>query len=123
MQDDGRLLARTRNARAGLTVTAGMHLLVGCEDAEPAEAQVVSVAANGSIELRVLPGAAGDHLTLVESVGLPMRHHPALHAVKWRRGVRSRRATRRWHANVEMTHYSNAMKGMYDRVDGPQHQK
>ena len=64
MQDDGRLLARTRNARAGLTVTAGMHLLVGCEDAEPAVAQVVSVAANGSIELRVLPGAATDHPAL-----------------------------------------------------------
>ena len=28
MQDDGRLLARAHNARAGLTITAGMHLLV-----------------------------------------------------------------------------------------------
>ena len=64
MQDDGRLLARTRNARAGLTVTASMRLLVGCEDAEPAEAQVLPVAANGSIELRVLPGAATDHPAL-----------------------------------------------------------
>ena len=69
MQDNGRLLARTRNARAGLTITAGMHLLVGCEDAEPAVAQVLSVAADGSIELRVLPGAAADHLALVQSVG------------------------------------------------------
>lgn len=69
LQDDGRLLARAHNGRAGLTINAGMHLLVGCEDAEPAVAQVLSVAADGSIELRVLPGAAADHLSLVQSVG------------------------------------------------------
>ena len=69
MQDDGRLLARGHNAKAGLTITAGMHLLVEREDAEPAVAQVLSVAADGSIELLVLPGAAADHLGLVQSVG------------------------------------------------------
>lgn len=69
MQDDGRLLARARNARPGLTITAGMYLIVGCEDAEPAVAQVLSVAADGSIELRVLPGAAADHQALVHSIG------------------------------------------------------
>lgn len=69
MQDDGHLLARARNARAGLAVTAGMHLLVGCEDAEPAVAQVLSVSPDGSIELRVLPGAAAGHPALVHSTG------------------------------------------------------
>lgn len=69
MQDDGRLLARARNARAGLTITAGVHVIVGCEDAEPAVAQVLSVSADGSIELRVLPGTAADHVALVQSIG------------------------------------------------------
>jgi hypothetical protein len=69
IQDDGRLLARTRNARPGLTITAGMYLLVGCEDAEPAVAQVASVTAEGSVELQVLPGAARDHSALLEGVG------------------------------------------------------
>ncbi len=69
VQDDGRLLTRTRNARPGLTITAGMYLLVGCEDAEPAVAQVVAVTADGSVELQVLPGAARDHLALLQGVG------------------------------------------------------
>jgi hypothetical protein len=69
IQDDGRLLARTRNARPGLTITAGMYLLVGCEDAEPSVAQVVSVTADGSVELQVLPGTARDHSALVQGVG------------------------------------------------------
>lgn len=68
MQDDGRLLGRTRNARAGLTITAGMYLLVGCEDAEPAVAQVLSVTVDGSVELQVLPGAARDHSALLQGV-------------------------------------------------------
>ena len=68
MQDDGRLLARAHNARAELVIIAGMHLVVGCEDADPAVAEVLSVAADGSIELRVLPGAAADHRALVHNV-------------------------------------------------------
>jgi hypothetical protein len=56
MQDNGRLLARSRNARPGLTLVAGMHLVVGCEDAEPAVAQVLAVTADGSVELQVLDG-------------------------------------------------------------------
>ena len=65
MQDDGRLLARARNARSGTAIVAGGHVLVGCEDAEPAVAQVLSVSADGAIELMVLPGAASDHLSLI----------------------------------------------------------
>lgn len=68
MQDDGRLLARARNARAGLTITAGMHLIVGCEDAEPAVARVVSVSDDGSLELRVLPGPVAAHRVLVQGI-------------------------------------------------------
>jgi hypothetical protein len=56
MQDNGRLLARSRNARQGLTLVAGMHLVVGCEDAQPAVARILAVTADGSVELQVLPG-------------------------------------------------------------------
>jgi len=66
VQDDGHLLTRTRNARPGLTITAGMYLLVGCEDAEPAVAQVACVTAEGSVELLILPGAATEHLALLQ---------------------------------------------------------
>jgi hypothetical protein len=33
-----------------------MHLVVGCEDAEPAVARVLAVTADGSVELQVLDG-------------------------------------------------------------------
>lgn len=69
MQDDGRVLSRTRNARPGLAIMAGMYLLVGCEDAEPSVAQVTCVTSDGSVELQVLPGAATEHLALLQSAG------------------------------------------------------
>jgi len=65
MQDDGRLLARARNARPGLTLTAGMYLVVGCEDARPAVARVLTVTAEGSLELQVLPGPVDQHRGLL----------------------------------------------------------
>ena len=61
MGDDGRLLAQARNARPGLTITAGMHLVVGCEDARPAVARVRTITAEGSLELQVLPGPVDLH--------------------------------------------------------------
>lgn len=67
MQDDGRLLARARNARPGLILMAGMHIVVGCEDAEPAVAHVISVTADGSVELRVLPGPVESHRALLQT--------------------------------------------------------
>lgn len=69
MLDDGHLLARTRNARPGFTVTPGAYVLVGCEDAEPAVAHVLAVSADGSVELRVLPGPADDHHALLGRTG------------------------------------------------------
>ena len=67
MQDDGRLLARTRNARPGLTITAGMYLVVGCEDARPAVARVLTVTADGSLEVQILPGPVDLHRDLLSS--------------------------------------------------------
>jgi len=67
MQDDGRLLARARNARPGLHLDAGMHVVVGCEDAEPAVARVEAVTADGSVELVVLAGPVDAHRSLLPS--------------------------------------------------------
>jgi hypothetical protein len=33
-----------------------MHLVVGCEDAQPAVARILAVTADGSVEPQVLPG-------------------------------------------------------------------
>jgi len=38
---------------------------VGCEDAEPAVAKVLSVNADGDIELEVLPGTVESHRDLL----------------------------------------------------------
>ena len=65
MQDDGRLLARARNARPGSTITAGMYLVVGCEDARPAVARVLTVTAEGSLDLQGLPGPVDQHRDLL----------------------------------------------------------
>lgn len=46
-----------------------MHLVVGCEDAEPAVARVVSVSDNGSLEVQVLPGPVAAHRVLVQDLG------------------------------------------------------
>jgi hypothetical protein len=65
MQDSGTLLARSHNARPGLTLVAGMYLVVGCEDAEPAVARVLAVTADGSVQLQVLEGPVDLHRNLL----------------------------------------------------------
>ena len=46
-------------------VQAGRHLIIGDDDADPAVAQVVEVKDDGTVLLRVLPGHADQHATLV----------------------------------------------------------
>ena len=65
MQDNRRLLARAKNARPGLALVAGMYLVVGSEDAEPAVARVLTVTADGSVELEVLDGPVDQHRDLL----------------------------------------------------------
>lgn len=69
LRDDGRLRSRTRHARRGLQPSVGVHLIVGCEDADPAVAKVMSVDADGGIELQVLPGKVEDHRDVLTSSG------------------------------------------------------
>jgi hypothetical protein len=62
--EDGLTHASMRNARPGLTLHVGDHIVVGNEDADPAVARVVSVDPDGIVLLAVLPGPAEDHQAL-----------------------------------------------------------
>jgi hypothetical protein len=48
-----------------LWTVAGRHVIVGCEDASPAVARILSVHAEGHIELEVLPGSVDSHRDLL----------------------------------------------------------
>lgn len=61
MTNGRRLWARIEDARAGFVPIAGRYVVVGCEDADPAVAHVVSVDAAGNIQLAVLPGSVEAH--------------------------------------------------------------
>lgn len=53
------------DADPGIQITAGRYLIVGDDDADPAVAQVIEVKDDGTVVLRVLPGHAEQHATLV----------------------------------------------------------
>ncbi len=65
MTNSRRLWARLEDARPGFVPVAGRHVTVGCDDAEPAVAKVLSVNADGDIELEVLPGTLESHKDLL----------------------------------------------------------
>jgi hypothetical protein len=65
MANSGRLWACVGDARAGFVPVAGRHVTVGCYDAEPAVVKVLSVNADGDIELEVLPGTVEWHRDLL----------------------------------------------------------
>jgi hypothetical protein len=67
MTANRRLWARAEDARPDFVAVAGRHVTVGCEDAEPAVARVLSVNADGDIELEVLPGSVESHRDLLAS--------------------------------------------------------
>jgi hypothetical protein len=53
------------DAAPGTEIRAGRYVIVGDDDADPAVAQVVEVKDDGTVLLRVLPGHADLHATLV----------------------------------------------------------
>ena len=62
-----RLWTRMTDARDGFVPIAGRHVIVGCDDADPAVAQILSVDAEGRIELEVLRGPVDAHRGLLAS--------------------------------------------------------
>jgi len=67
MTNDGRLWTRMADVREGFVPVAGQYAVVGCEDAEPAVAQIISVDIERGITLRVLDGTVEQHRHLLPS--------------------------------------------------------
>ncbi len=65
MTNDGRLWVRASDARPGVEIVVGRHVVVGDEDADPKVARIVSVDADGNVELEVLPGSVESHSDLL----------------------------------------------------------
>lgn len=65
MADDGRVWSLLEDVRPGFVPIAGQYVLVGCEDADPAVAQIVTVDLEEGIQVRVLPGSVDDHRHLL----------------------------------------------------------
>lgn len=57
MTNDRHLWARTVDARPGLDLSVGRHVVVGDEDADSKVARIVAVDVDGNVELEVLPGS------------------------------------------------------------------
>ena len=65
MTNDRRLWVRAADARPGLELSIGRHVVVGDEDADSKVARIVSIDADGNMELEVLPGSAESHSDLL----------------------------------------------------------
>jgi hypothetical protein len=67
MTDDRRLWTRVVDAGPGFVPVPGGFIVVGCDDADPAVAQILSVDAEGRIELQILLGPVESHRHLLAS--------------------------------------------------------
>ncbi len=65
MTNDDRLWTRMKDVRPGVVPIAGQYAIVGCEDADPAVAQIISVDIENGIMLQVLDGGVEEHRHLL----------------------------------------------------------
>lgn len=65
MTNDGRLWTRLKDVRSGFVLIAGQYAIVGCDDADPAVAQIISVDIENGIVLQVLDGGVEEHRHLL----------------------------------------------------------
>jgi hypothetical protein len=65
MRNDGRLWTRMKDVRPRFVPIAGQYAVVGCEDADPAVARIISVDIEGGIQLQVLDGSVDEHRHLL----------------------------------------------------------
>jgi hypothetical protein len=65
MTNDRHLWTRAADARPGLDLAVGRHVVVGDEDADSKVARIVAVDADGNVELEVLPGSVESHSDLL----------------------------------------------------------
>lgn len=65
MTNDARLWTRMKDVRPGFVPIAGQYAIVGCDDADPAVAQIISVDIENGIVLQVLDGGVDQHRHLL----------------------------------------------------------
>ncbi len=68
---DGLTHGNVRNARAGLAMVRGQHVVVGNEDAHPAVAENIRLQDDGVVLVRVVPGTLDDNRSLLQAVPAP----------------------------------------------------
>ncbi len=65
---DGLTHGNVRNARPGVAIKPGRHVVVGNDEADPAVAEVVQLDDDGVVLVRVLPGSLDDNRHFVQAV-------------------------------------------------------
>ena len=65
MTPDGRLWSRLKDVRPGYVPIAGRYAVVGCEDADPAVARIITVDIEEGVQLQVLDGTVEEHQDLL----------------------------------------------------------
>jgi hypothetical protein len=65
MTNDQRLWVQATDIRSGFEPAVGLHAVVGDEGADPRVARIVSIDADGNVELEVLRGPVELHLDLL----------------------------------------------------------
>ncbi len=65
MSRDRRLWALPADARPGLDLSVGRHVVVGDDDADSKAARIVAIDADGNIELEILPGSLESHAEML----------------------------------------------------------
>ena len=65
MSDDRRLWTRSVDAITDVELAPGRHVIVGDDDADPKVARIISVDADGNVELEVLHGSVESHHDLL----------------------------------------------------------
>lgn len=65
MTNHRRLWVRVDDARPGVDLAVGRHVVVGDDDAEPKVARIVSIDDDGNRELLVLPGTVVSNCDLL----------------------------------------------------------
>ncbi len=68
MTDDRYLVTRLADARPGYESVVGAYAVVGDDGADPRVARILSIDADGIIELEVLPGPLEQHRDLLARI-------------------------------------------------------
>ncbi len=65
MTNDRRMWVRAVDARSGVELAVGRHVIVGDDDADSRVAQIVAIDAEGNVELMVPAGSVESHQDLL----------------------------------------------------------